>query len=526
MPHLAHKTYLMSIDGGTESLRVGICDQDGHLVAAAAQPYETRYPKSGWAEQDPGDWWHALVAATRRCLVRTGLSGAAVSGICTDATTCTLLAVDDAGVPLRPSLMWMDVRSSKQAARIFGLGHRAMQFSPSGCNAEWMLPKTLWIKENEPEIYRKTAHILEYQDWLIFRLTGRLVLNRCTASHRWYYNARDWRFPEDLYSALGLEDLADKLPRDVLPAGERVGQLLPAVAEELGLGGATPVFQGGGDAMVALLGTGVVEPGKMGLVAGSSNVVAGFVEREIHGEGVYGAFPDVLIPGLWVVEAGQVSAGSVLAWFRKTFLPDVPAEQAFASLNREARAISPGSGGLVALEYFQGNRTPHTDSEARGALWGLALNATRAHIYRALMEGIAFGLRHILDTLAELGCSAGRILACGGATRGELYMQMLADVCGLPITLTEVSEASLLGGAVIAAAGLGLYPDIPSASRGMVREARTFQPNQELRAVYQPYYELYRETYPRLRGLMHGMARVQGARTELNIAPEHAVPER
>ncbi len=509
MSHLADKPYLMAIDGGTESLRVGICDVEGHLVATAAQAYPTRFPRSGWAEQDPEDWWTALVAAVRCCFGKSGLAREAVAGICTDATTCTLLALDAGGAPLRPSLLWMDVRSSEQADRIFSLGHRAMQFSPSGCNAEWMLPKTLWIKENEPEIYRKTASIAEYQDWLIYRLTGRLVLNRCTASHRWYYNARDWRFPGDLYAALGLEDLAGKLPRDVLPAGERVGELPPAVAEELGLRASIPVFQGGGDAMVALLGTGVAEPGRMGLVAGSSNVVAGFVEKEMHGKGVYGAFPDVLIPGLWLIEAGQVSAGSVLAWFRRTFFPDRPSDGAFELLDREAADISPGSGGLVALEYFQGNRTPHTDSDARGALWGLALNATRAQIYRALMEGICFGLRHILDTLADLGCTAGRILACGGATRGHLYMQMIADACGLPITLTEVSEAGLLGGAIIAAAGLGFYPDIPVASRAMVRETRTFQPDPEAREQYQPFYELYRQTYPQLRGLMHRMARLQ-----------------
>ena len=515
----------MAVDGGTESTRVGIFDFQGRLVSQASRCYKTTFARSGWAEQNPEDWWTSLIAAARTAVNAGSVPADQIAAICTDATTCTLVAVDRSGRHLRPALLWMDVRAADQARRIFETGHPALCYSTSGLNAEWMLPKVLWLKENEPQVFARTATFLEYQDWLTYRLTGRLVLNRCTSTHRWFYNTRGWRnpgsptvqhesipgpWPTDLWRTLDLEDLAGKVPEEVLPAAGPVGSLTAGAAEDFGLSPSTPVFQGAGDAFAALPGLGVTEPGAIALIAGSSNVVAGYTDREVHGPGILGAFPDVLIPGLWLMEGGQASTGSILAWFKRNFALDLSENTAYEHLSAEAAKIPPGSGGLVAVDSLQGNRTPYSDSMARGAVWGLSLNTSRAQLFRSLIEGIAYGTRHVLETMAGMGMRFDGIRACGGATKSDLYMQIMTDVCGIPISLTEVPEASLLGCAALAAVGLGIYADLSTASREMVRVSRTFEPDREAHQIYRLYFELYKETYPRLRKLMHQMARHLG----------------
>jgi ribulose kinase len=248
----------------------------------------------------------------------------------------------------------------------------------------------------------------------------------------------------------------------------------------------------------------------MALIAGSSTVVAGLSRAAAHGHGFFGSFPDAIIPGLELVEAGQASAGSVLAWFRRECARDLPPETAYRALDEEAAREAPGAGGLVVLESFQGNRTPYTDSRVRGAVWGLSLATSRGQIWRALMEGVGYGLRGILAALAAAGVRPARLVACGGATRSPLFMQILADACRVPLGLTQVPEAPLLGCAVLAAAGIGLYRDIPSAAAAMVRVARTYEPRAETAEVYERGARLYEASFHALREPMHEASAAAG----------------
>ena len=184
--------YVLCLDGGTESIRVGIFDCSGGLLSTSSCAYATRFPKPGWAEQDPGEWWTALVRAVKECLSKESVGAADIRGICLDATTCTLLALGADRQPLLPAFLWMDVRAAAQAERIFATHHAALAYSPAGCNAEWMLCKALWLAENEPDLYARTAYFVEYTDWLVYRLTGKLALNLNTVTQRWYYNRRTW----------------------------------------------------------------------------------------------------------------------------------------------------------------------------------------------------------------------------------------------------------------------------------------------------------------------------------------------
>jgi ribulose kinase len=295
--------------------------------------------------------------------------------------------------------------------------------------------------------------------------------------------------------------------------GEPVGGLSPVAAEQLGLPAGIPVAMGGGDAFIGLLGLGVTAPGDLGVVMGSSNVLSGLSGEEFHFPGIFGSFPEAIMPGLNLVEGGQVSTGSILAWFKRNFARDLveQAEQTgvsvYALLDREAAEIPLGSEGLMVLDYFQGNRTPHTDSLARGAMWGLSLQAGRAHVFRALMEGIAYGLSDILETFARHNYTVSRIIACGGATHSPLFMQIYADVSGQPIYVTRVAEASLLGSAVAAAVGAGAYPDLAQASRQMVEVTEAYQPDTGRYEAYRFFVKKYQETYAQLKALMHEMSR-------------------
>lgn len=497
----------LGIDAGTEALKAGLFDEAGNLVAQGKRTYQTYFPKPGHAEQDPDEWWAALVGAVQDCLAAADVPPDAVQGISADATTCTLLPIRADGTPLRRALLWMDVRAGEQAARVFATGHDALRYSLAGVSAEWMPAKMLWLKENEPGVYNEMDYLIEFTDWIAYRLTGRLALNINTITQRWYYHTPSGGWDADFFETIGLGGIQEKFPPDVLRLGEIVGGLSEETAEAMGLPAGIPVAAGGGDAFVGILGLGVVQPGDLGVVMGSSNVLSGLSAEEFHFPGIFGSYPDAVIPGLNLVEGGQVSTGSILNWFKRNFAAGLDADNIYQLLDSEADAVPPGSEGLIVLDYFQGNRTPHTDSLARGNILGMSLGSTRGHVFRALMEGIAYGMRDILETFAKHDYQVSRIIACGGATHSPVFMQIYADVLGKPLYTTRVTEASLLGSGVIAAVGAGAYPSLADASQHMVTIEGEYHPRDDQHAAYQFYFEKYQQTYAQLRDIMHDITR-------------------
>ncbi len=510
--------YVIGIDGGTEAIRAGLFDLEGNLVVSAACSYQTYFSHPGWAEQDPDEWWASLVVAVRTCLKSTHVNPAEIIGISADATTCTLVPMRADGTVLRRALLWMDVRASRQAARIFATGHAALRYCLGGVSAEWMPSKMLWLKAHEPATYADTDRLIEYTDWLVYRLTGRFTLNINTINQRWFYHLPSGGWPTDFYATVGLDGIEAKFPTDILKIGEVAGLLSPSAAEQLGLPAGIPVASNGGDAFIGLLGLGVTAPGDMGVITGSSNVLAALSAQALHFPGVFGSFPSSLIPGLHLIEGGQVSSGSILNWFKRNFGQGLAAEAAanqlsvYQLLDREAARIPVGSEGLIVLDYFQGNRTPHTDSAARGTIWGLSLQSSRAHVFRALMEGVAYGMRDIIETFAHHQFAIARVIASGGATRSPLFMQIYADVLGMPIYTTRCPDATMLGSAVVAATGAGVYPSLVAAAPQMVAIAGEYQPNAERHAEYHFYMRQYQATYQQLKGLMSEMSAKIGAR--------------
>src|ERR1700759_2351906 len=476
-------SYVLGIDVDTESCRAGVFDLSGRCLAAEATSYELAYHRPGWAEQDPDEWWSALVTSVGKAVHSARVSGDAIAGLCVDATTCTVVAVDSSGRHLRPAIMWMDVRAADQARRIGASEPPAGKYNAGGpggpVSAEWLPSKLLWLKEQEPETYGAASYFLDAPDWATFRLTGRATANINTAAVRGYHDRDSGGGPVSFYEEIGLEGVLEKLAPDVVDLGAPVEGLASEVADELGLKPGTPVAQGGGDAWVGQIGLGVVTPGRMALITGSSHVLSGQSDRPINGDGFFGAYTDAVVPGQYTVEGGQVSTGSVLKWFKDHFCAEVSREaerrgvSPYDVLNERITSIPPGSEGLIVNEYWQGNRTPYTDPLARGIIWGLSLHHTPEHVYRAIQEGVCYGTAHILRAMGRAGLEVEPLVAAGGLTNSPQLMQMHADVSGIPITLTEVGASAILGGAILAAVGAGLFASPAEAVKAMVHEDHT-----------------------------------------------------
>jgi ribulokinase len=499
--------YVLGVDGGTESLRAGVFDLQGRPLALASSAYATDFPQPSWAEQNPDDWWRALGLAVRQAVQEAKIRPHEVAALAVDTTCCSVVALDSAGKPLRPAVIWMDLRSGDMAAEVAACGDPALEVNSAGAgpvSAEWMVPKALWLHRHERALFDRAATVCEFQDYINYHLTGRMVASICNASARWHYHSCRGGYQPSLLRRLGLEPLLEKWPREVLPLGKVIGGLTAAAAEHLGLPKGLPVAQGGADAFIAMIGLGVVRSGRLALITGSSHLQLGVSDKPLHGRGLWGTYPDAVIPGLHIVEGGQTSTGSVVNWLKR-LLPD---SISYDKLNAEAKALPPGAEGLVVLDHFQGNRTPYTDANARGVISGLTLKHGPAHLYRAMIEGVSFGTALIFETMRANGFSPNEVVICGGCTRSDLWMQIHADTAGLPLVLTEVTDAPALGSAILAAVGADCYSSIIEASDAMVRVVRRVEPELARHAAYMPFYEAYKDTYAAIAEIVHRQTRI------------------
>jgi FGGY-family pentulose kinase len=516
----------MGIDFGTESCRVALFDLEGRPVTFAATPYKTTHPRPGRAEQSPKDWWDCLIASTHKVMASSGVAAHEIVGIGYDCTTATVVPMDEKGEELADAIMWMDVRATEQVkrledARANGFDSKGLLYNGGGtvgASAEWYPFKAAWIKDNTPEVYAKAYRIVDATDWLTYKLTGEWTVSINTAAFRMYYNRDFGGWPVDLYETIGIGDIFDKIPERILDVGTPVAGLSTVAAQLLGLLPGTPVAQGMADAFAGQVGLGVVTPGKMALITGSSHVLAGQSDKPAYGPGFWGSYTDGVMPGQYSVEGGQVSTGSVMKWYKDNFASDMVATadktglSVYDLLNRAAAEVPVGSDGLIVNEYFQGNRTPYTDAKARGIIWGLSLAHGSAHIYRAIQEGICYGTAHILREMGKAGFEVKELVACGGMTKSRDLMQLHADITGVPITITEVGDAVALGSSMLGAVGAGVYSDVTEAASKMVHTLDQLTPDQGKHDEYQYYFEKYTESYPAMRELIHDVVDHEAAK--------------
>ncbi|MBI9108998.1 MAG: hypothetical protein JEZ04_19805 [Spirochaetales bacterium] len=499
--------YVLGIDAGTESIRAGIYDEAGNCISFGVSQNENIHRQHGCCEQSIEQWDESLIESIREALAKSDIDPHSIEGIGLDGTSCTVVYLDEDGKPLRDALMWMDIRAVAEADEIAACGDPALKYVGFGkVSAEWFPCKNLWLKRNEPEVYTNARTIFEHTDWLAYRLTGEITANINTTSIRWFYNKKEGGFPVSLYEKIGLGDIFEKLPKRIVEIGEVVAGLSASVAAETGLKAGIPVAGGGADAYIGVIGLNALKPGKLAIITGSSQLHIGITDKELHAPGIFGTFPGAIVPGAEVVEAGQISTGSIIKWFVSNFVSAEIKEEAesrglsiYDVLNEQAEKLPPGSEGLVVLEHWQGNRTPWVDANSRGVIRGLTLKHTPAHIFRAIMEGVVYGTQVILQKMEEGGVVIDEIIVCGGATQSDLWMQIHADVTGKPFTIPEEQQAVSLGSAIAGAMGAGIYPDLQSGADAMVRVAKIIEPNPVNTEKYREYVRQYVATYENLK---------------------------
>ena len=501
---LAEERLVLGLDVGTQSLRAALVDLQGRTVAFGVERIDTTYPRPSWAEQDPAQWWSAARAAVSKALSQAGAAPQQVAAIGLDCTACTVLACDLDGKPLRPALLWMDQRSFREADAISATGDPVLRYVSGRVSPEWMLPKALWLKTNEPETYRRAARIVECTDWMMFRLTGQWTLSLNHVAVKWNYARPDGGWPVAMMKAVGLDDLPGKWPDRIVPLGKGQGRLDAAAALDLGLNAGTPVAQGGIDAYLGMLGLGATNAGDVAVIVGSSTCHLAQSKAGVFGSGAAGCYPDATVEGLYTIEAGQTATGSILDWYRRHFAGREQAEadrrgvNVYQVLDEQAAQVPPGAEGLIVRDDWQGNRSPYKNPQARGAIVGLSLAHGPGHLFRALYEATACGTRHILEDAAAHGLKVERVFLGGGGARSALWLQIHADLLKKPVHLTRESESCALGSAMTAASAAGAYRDFDEAARAMVAIEKTVDPNPAHASIYDDLFGRYVELYKTL----------------------------
>ncbi len=505
--------YLIGIDVGTQSVRSCLFDLEGAVVASAARPLTTTFPKPAWAEQDPEEWWRAAVETLKEILEVSRVNPADIVGLSYDCTACTVTALTADGKPLRPALLWMDERAYEEADEVSATGHEILKYCGGKVSPQWMLAKGRWLERHQPDVFRRARWIVDEADFFTFRLTGRMTASLDNATAKWNYVRPLGGWPADFLRAAKAERLAEKWPADVLPVGRSLGRIQEALARELGLSSATMVAQGGIDAHAGEIALGAVGAGDLALILGSSTCHMAQSPTPVFAN-IWGPYPDALVEGMFTLEGGQTATGSIIQWLVEHFGAEAASQaksrgqDAYAYLDGLAEAIPPGGEGLLVLDYFQGNRTPYKDPLARGTVIGLTLKHGLAHLYRAVYEGICFGTRQILEDMVTRGFKLERIYAGGGGAKSRLWTQIQADVLGQPIHLPRDKETMALGAAIWAGLGSGVFRSYQEAINRMVHIERAVAPVVERREIYESLYRQYVDLYPATRSAMHSLAKM------------------
>ncbi len=501
--------HLLGIDVGTYESKAALVDRDGRLIASAAIGHEMSLPAAGLAEHDADAvWWHDFVALSRSVLAQSGVRPRDIAGVGCSAIGPCVLAVDRAGRPLRPAILYgVDTRASAEVAELTAaLGEEwVLSQTGSALSSQAAGPKILWLRRHEPETWRKAGRVMTSTSYLVYRLTGRVVIDHYTAAaYGPLYNLHSRGWDE---RALALVCDAALLPELDWSAG-LAGRVSREAAKETGLAEGTPVTVGTADAAAEAVAAGVLDPGDTMLMYGSTLF---FIQICSRLPASRDQWPTVYLePDTYALAAGMSTTGALTRWFRDRLAPlEAAAERAggasaYQALAEEAARVPRGAEGLLMLPYWSGERTPVNDPLARGVLAGLTLSHGRPHMFRAALEGIAFGVRHNLEAMASAGAQPRRLVAIGGGVKNPLWVQIVSDVTGRE-QVAQTTPGASYGDAMMAAVGVGLLPSL-SESRRWLPRGTLVRPDPEAAAFYDKRYPLFRELYESTRALVHSLA--------------------
>jgi xylulokinase len=492
--------YFLGIDVGTGGTRALVIDATGRVVASAAEDHRAfASPQIGWAEQDPCDWWRACGVAVRKALAKDRLRGDQIACVGLSGQMHGAVLLDEQAHVVRPALIWCDVRTEKQSRDLIAqIGAvRLIQLACNPALPNFTLTKCLWVRENEPENWRKVRSLMLPKDYVRLQLTGERATDVADASGTLLLDVAHRRWSKEI---LELVEIQESLLPALYESPEVCGQISAAGAAATGLQCGTPVVAGAGDQASGAIGMGVVSPGTVSATIGTSGVVLAATDSPaLDPRGRLHTFCHA-VPGRWIVMGVTQGAGLSLRWFRDQFGVCVDGQrESYAALNTEAANAPPGSDGLLWAPYLMGERTPHLDPEARGILVGLTASHTRAHVIRAILEGVAFSLRDTLSIFREIEVPVKTIRLGGGGARSELWRQIQADVYGHQIETVEAEEGAAYGAAILAGVGAKAWPSVDAACDAVVRVAGNISPNSENSLVMDKAYAAYRRIYPAMK---------------------------
>lgn len=497
--------YLLGIDIGTSACKIAVFDREGKVISSASKEYRVYYPRPGWAEQDPAEWWEAVCRAVRQALEEKQISPEAIAGVGIDGQSWSAIAVDEKGKVLTRTPIWMDTRAAEICKelnqrigeeKIFSLAGNSLQ--PSYSTA-----KILWYQKCLPEVYAHTCKILQSNSYIAFRLTGNMTQDLSQGYGLHCFDMRTGQWDEEMCERLGI---SPALLPELYPSHAVIGTVTEEAARACGLAAGTPVVAGGLDAACGTLGAGVIHPGETQEQGGQAGGMSICMDT-------YRADPRLIlgfhvVPGKWLLQGGTTGGGGVMRWLEQELGAWEREEgrrrgkSALELFNEAAEQVPAGCEGLVFLPYMAGERSPIWDPDAKGVFYGLDFSKTKAHMIRAAMEGVACSLRHNLETAEQAGAEVQVLRAMGGSANSLLWTQIKSDLTGKKVIVPSSDTATTLGAAILAGVGIGMYRDFEEAVKLTVEEKRIHEPNPEKQEAYEKTYRIYRELYRNLSGLM------------------------
>lgn len=499
------KRYLLGIDIGTSACKTAVFDREGNVIASAAESYPVYYPKKGWAEQNPEEWWQAVCRALQRIFAENHVKADEIAGIGIDGQSWSAIPIDKYGKVLANTPIWMDSRAQEICDQLNQkIGKEAIfELAGNSLQPSYTTAKILWFRKEMPEVFEKTDKILQSNSYIAYCLTGQVSQDISQGYGLHCFNMRNGTWDEEMCQKMGI-------PREFLPeivsSDTVVGTVTKKASLESGLAEGTPVVAGGLDAACGTLGAGVIHAGEtqeQGGQAGGMSICTDTFQadpRLILGFHV--------VPGKWLLQGGTTGGGGVMRWFEHEFAGEerlLEAQKGVSSLiqlNELADGVPAGSDGLIFLPYMAGERSPIWNPHAKGVFYGLDFSKTKGHMVRACMEGVAFSLKHNLDIAEQAGAKADVLRAMGGSANSRLWTQIKADVTGKTIIVPSSDTATTLGAALLAGVGTGMYQNYEEAVTLTVKETRKHEPDLEITKNYERIFKRYLDLYKNLETFM------------------------
>jgi xylulokinase len=505
--------YLLGVDIGTSGTKTVLFDVEGNTIASALAEYPLYQPQINWAEQDPEDWWKAVVETIAQVLKSSRVNPSDIKGLGLSGQMHGMVLLDRNSQVLRPSIIWCDQRTQAECDQIMEImdRKRLMEITANPALTGFTASKVMWVKNHQPDIFNQISKILLPKDYIRYKLTGVFATEVSDASGTQFLDVPKRTWSHEVLNKLGVNP--DWMP-EVYESQEISGTISGEAARLTGLNQGTPVAGGGGDQAAGAVGNGIVKPGVISSTIGTSGVVFASMDAvNMDPMGRTQTFCHA-IPNTWHVMGVTQCAGMSLQWMRNNFcgmekeLAGFMGVDPYELMNREAEAAQAGCEGLIYLPYLMGERAPHLDSYARGVFFGLTAKHGRREMIRSVMEGVAYSLRDCLEILKGMNVPASEVRASGGGARSALWRQMQADVFNAPIAVTNSKEGPALGAALLAGTGAGVYKSVQEACAAAIKVTGIQNPIAENTAVYEKYYEVYKDLYKALKDSYRKVAEI------------------